>query len=286
MKTYLITLAFTFFSLFCSSIMLMGQEILLNGEDTLSYEKLPVFSNDIDAAPNLSPPQLVVASDGDFDRFIKISWTALEKGIFYKVYRKGLGDKDEPIAVSRGWKKSNWMFDHYEVVPGKKYLYHIVAARDSRQVSRPSMEDPGFARLTAPVAYAPDGKLYAEHGNLLNDSLSLTIANIDREAVRAGDSLTISYMLSNRAMSPFGRLQVMVFLSQDPLFSWDDTSTFLCDEWIEQVDTGEFVRKNARLKIPGKVSVGTKYLLLVISLDGEVYKSKVVACPIKILAKH
>ena len=50
----------------------MAQTMELNGLDTNSIQQLPKLTINLDGSAELLPPEVVQASDGDYDSFVKI----------------------------------------------------------------------------------------------------------------------------------------------------------------------------------------------------------------------
>lgn len=258
-----------------SVLSLKAQSIEMNSEDTVSIHELPSIQTDVDAALFVRPPAQIDASDGTYDHFVRIGWTALEAGTYYKVYRRPLKGNEAPIEISNGWKKSNWMFDHYQVVPGKKYRYQVVAARSASQISKPSLDDIGYASLTPspPQALARPGAVS------LIDSIVVKIYNVSASE-SSGDSVLVSYLLQNNTAQTLDSVMLRLYLSADASLDWADTDSLLWKQWLYQIKPSEAIRKN--LNIPVSPPMNGEYnLMLVSTLDGQVFNSRVATCPIK-----
>ncbi|MBK8566727.1 MAG: hypothetical protein IPN76_26200 [Saprospiraceae bacterium] len=258
---------------------LKGQSIEMNGEDTVSIDELPPMESDVDAALLVKPPAKVDASDGTYDHFVRIGWTALQAGTFYKVYRRPLKGDDAPIEISNGWKKSNWMFDHYQIVPGKKYLYQVVAARSANQISKPSSNDIGFASLTPMLPQA----LARSKVVSTIDSVMAKIYNVSTPDIYS-DSVLVSYLLQNNTAQALDSVLLRLYFSVDASLDWSETDFLLWEQWLHQIQPSETIRKN--LNIPITPSMADDYnLLLVSTLDGQVFSSRVTTCPVAVKKK-
>jgi len=98
----------------------------------------------------LSPPRIVLASDGDFSEYVLIDWDIVSDATCYRIIRT-------PVAVKRNVTRDE-SFDlcappYYDraAVPGVRYHYQVISVNNfGVKESRPSFSDIGWRTISAP----------------------------------------------------------------------------------------------------------------------------------------
>ncbi len=222
-----------------------------NGEDTLSIQSLPL--SEIDKGISfVMPPEIISASDGRYERYVKIIWQSLPEGFFYKVYRSDTQDFVEEIEISNGWKKSNWLLDTYRLVPNKKYYYRVVAGKTSQDVSAPSPSDKGYIKENIFAQQNGTTDTISQKGAALSLTAEFTYFN-DEVIVTKGENLAIPFIVNNASMELMADKNLLFILASVHSRN-TDRHTF--EYSLPPVPADSFHRNVMTIKIPDNLKSG------------------------------
>ena len=222
-----------------------------NGEDTISIQSLP--TSDIDKGVSfVMPPEIISASDGRYEKYVKVIWQSLPKGFFYKVYRSGNVDFSDEKEISNGWKKSNWLLDTYRLIPDKRYYYRVVAGKTSQDVSAPSPSDKGY--IKGNTFALPNGisDTMSQKGAAL--SFSAEFSYFDDEVIVAkGQELMVPFIVNNASLKLLADKNLLFILASVHSRN-TDRHTF--EYSLPPIPADSFHRNVMTIKIPDSLKTG------------------------------
>lgn len=240
-----------------------------------------IFPGSTTGAPELllNAPGGVQASDGDYDTHVLISWNKLPGASAYQVYRSEEESSTEAELI-KGWKKEPWAAD-YKAVPGKTYYYRVKARLNNGSITGLSQPDDGYIRK--PIPYANDESLLSMETDVYatpRKILEISLFESRDTVLRQGDVFSVTYGLSNVGTTRLENINILFYLSDDPILSWGDSP--LGEKVMSWVDVMQSSRNDRKLVLPERLDPGTYYLLLVASPNNMVLSSSVEVIEIRV----
>jgi hypothetical protein len=213
----------------CFTTLSLAQTPIIERGDTTSIP-LPIPKKILDktidrtATPILAPTT-INATDGFYAKYVRVVWSEVEPNVLYQVYRRLSGSNDKMIAITKDWKKANWIIDNNNIIPNIKYDYSIVAARDASQISKMSKTDIGYAK-DGEDAVAASKSLMPKAAPNLCDSITVNLNYQSALVFKRGESaFPLPYTVYNASNTdiPVFEGKIYIYLSQDNVIDNKDT---------------------------------------------------------------
>lgn len=231
---------------------------------------LGILALPLNAQLALEQPQ---ASDGTYDKFVLVSWKAVELVEGYKVFRTTDPNKQSLQEISNGWQNSTWLCD-YTALPGVDY-YYSVAARSGERPSSLSPVDKGFVKKQTPMVNDQElltsNERYAEPQRYF-----LMVANLaaDQSSYAPQDEVNLSCELENIFDRIIPQTEIRVFLSVDSQLDWDDVQLTPQPKIYSQFPPEAKYEVQLEVSLPKDLRTGSYYLIVASSSDKELIHTK------------
>ncbi|MBN2010287.1 hypothetical protein JW960_13160, partial [candidate division KSB1 bacterium] len=133
--------------------------------------------------PNVSVPDNVIASDGEYTNKIRVTWDSATNASYYRVFRSTDSSGDNAIALAN-WQTSTSYTDE-SPTPGQTYYYCIKAATSSvgANATDCSAHNSGWRKLAAPSALTASDGLFTDRVEVTwNETLGANCYRVFRAA--------------------------------------------------------------------------------------------------------
>ncbi len=233
----------------------------------------------------VNPPEDISASDGTYDQFVLIRWSASDRANAYRIFRTIKPDGTALQEISKGWQKSTWLCD-YSALPEVDYYYAVVAS-DGHQTSPAGTLDKGFLKKKPAVAI--EGQESLAQQNILfgtdERKFFLLISSVEstEQLYAPGATVSFNVHLQNIFEASSPRTELRYFLSKDTRLDWSDTQVH--QKVLSAMPPNVKFTVQESIVLPKDISSGDYFLIVVSSPEGDVLQSKTGHLTLKIQTK-
>ena len=226
-------------------------------------------------------PAGLTASDGTYDSYVLVRWDAQAAVRGYKVFRRANPDHGGFQEISKGWQKSTWLCD-YGAQPGVTYYYTLIALEGGEQ-SEMATFDAGYVATGEIVndqeQLTATGGLYAEPPRYL---LAVGEAQTNAAAYRPGQTVDLSFELSNPYGDEVSSTEIMFLLSRDATYGWGDQVLLPEPKVYADFPARGRLDMRERFELPPGTAPGDYYVLIVVSRKGDLSRVQITPSPITV----
>lgn len=232
------------------------------------------------APVSVAAPTDLIASDGTYDKFVLLRWSASAESAAYKVFRATSMNAASLQEISQGWQKSTWFCD-YSALPDVDY-YYAVMATDGKRNSAASPLDKGFLRRGAPVANDTERLLSSTETYGAYQPVFLMVASVELPPQRysPGDQFSISLAMENIFDKEVPPTELRFYLSGDTVFDWNDM--YLDSRVLSNIPPNTTFQLTQTLRLPATLAAGEYQLVVVGSTEGAILSSKTYFTTLKV----
>lgn len=232
------------------------------------------------ASASVAAPTDLIASDGTYDKFVLLRWSASAESAAYKVFRATSMNAASLQEISQGWQKSTWFCD-YSALPDVDY-YYAVMATDGKRNSAASQLDKGFLRRNAPVANDTERLLSSTEAYGAPQPAFLMVASVELppQGHAPGNPLEITLNLENIFDKEVPPTELRFYLSADTVFDWNDL--YLDNRILSNIPANTTFQLTQTLRLPTTLVAGDYQLVVVGSTEGAILSSKTYFATLKI----
>jgi hypothetical protein len=218
-------------------------------------------------------PEIINASDGDYEKYVLIRWEAADKGGQYRLFRATSASGASMRELTKGWQKSTWFCD-YSAEKGRDYYYAVMES-DGTNSAPLSKFDKGFVRKktldvaqeesltsTTPDKYAAGQVVFMLVGEL----------GLDSTQYAAGSQVPMRIGLQNIFEEAATRTDLRVYLSTDP--TWDFNDSLLLAKSYSGFPANFKGVLNEKIGLPPTLLTGSYHLIVVTAPEGNILNAK------------
>ncbi len=247
----------------------------------IQAQQAPIAMGAAQHAPaSVAAPTDLIASDGTYDKFVLLRWSASAESAAYKVFRATSMNAASLQEISQGWQKSTWFCD-YSALPDVDY-YYAVMATDGKRNSTASKLDKGFVRRGVPVANDTERLLSSTEAYGAPQPVFLMVGSVELplQSYSPGDQVDIALNMENIFDKEVPPTALRFYLSVDTVLDWNDV--YLDNRVLSNIPPNTTFQLTQTLHLPVSLAAGEYQLVVVGSTEGAILSSKTYFTTLKV----